>query len=99
VILANMDKELFEDLVESIKEAGAYLRGEKDAPVHFTGEPSPKEVYERLGLTQEAFAHLLCISVKTLQNWEQGRREPTGAAMQLLQVADKHPEVLLGLVT
>lgn len=66
-----MDRELFEDLVESIKDAGAYLRGEKDAPVYFVSEPNPKEVRERLGLTQEAFARLLCISVKTLQNWEQ----------------------------
>jgi putative transcriptional regulator len=94
----NMDKELFGDLVASIKEAGAYLRSEKDAPLHFVDEPDPKEVRTRLGLNQEAFARLLCISVKTLQNWEQGRREPTGAAMRLLQVADKHPEVLLGLV-
>jgi putative transcriptional regulator len=93
-----MDKELFEDLVGSIKDAGAYLRGEKEAKVHFIDEPNPKEVRERLGLTQEAFARLLCISAKTLQNWEQGRREPTGAAMRLLQVADKHPEVLLELV-
>jgi putative transcriptional regulator len=93
-----MDKELFDDLVASIKDAGAYLRGEKDAPVYFVDEPNPKIVRERLGLTQEAFARLLCVSVKTLQNWEQGRREPNGAAMRLLQVADKHPEVLLELV-
>lgn len=93
-----MNKDLLNDLVTSIKDAGAYLRGEKGVPVHFAGEPNPKEVRERLGLTQEAFARLLCISVKTLQNWEQGRREPTGAAMRLLQVADKHPEVLLELV-
>jgi putative transcriptional regulator len=82
-----MDKELFDDLVESIKDAGAYLRGEKVAPIHFVDEPNPKEVRERLGLTQESFARLLCVSVETLQNWEQGRREPTGAAMRLLQVA------------
>jgi putative transcriptional regulator len=93
-----MDKELFDDLVESIKDAGAYLRGEKNVPVRFADEPDPREVRERLGLTQEAFARLLCVSVKTLQNWEQGRHEPTGAAMRLLQVADKHPEVLLDLV-
>ncbi len=85
-------------MVESIKDAGAYLRGEKEAPVHFADEPNPTVVRERLGLTQKAFARLLCVSVKTLQNWEQGSREPTGAAMRLLQVADKHPEVLLELV-
>jgi putative transcriptional regulator len=93
-----MDKELFDDLVASLKDAGAYLRAEKTATVHFVKEPDPREVRGRLGLSQEAFARLLCISVKTLQNWEQGRREPTGAAMRLLQVADKHPEVLLELV-
>ena len=45
-------------------------------------------------MTQEEFAAALCISVKTLRNWEQGRRDPSGPAMRLLQIAEKHPEIL-----
>jgi len=49
----------------------------------------------RLRLSQIKFAQLLGISVKTLHNWEQGRRKPTGAARILLRVAARHPEVVL----
>jgi putative transcriptional regulator len=91
-----VNDELFHELVDSIKEAGAYLRGEvTPAEVTFRGEPDPKAIRARLDLTQEEFAAALCISVKTLRNWEQGRREPSGPAMRLLQIAAKHPEVLL----
>ncbi|HLL81875.1 MAG TPA: helix-turn-helix domain-containing protein [Longimicrobium sp.] len=91
-----MKDEMFEELVGSIKEAGAYLRGEQPpASVSFVAEPDPRAIRERLGLTQEQFAVALCISVKTLRNWEQGRREPSGPAMRLLQIAEKHPEVIL----
>ena len=49
----------------------------------------------RLRLSQGKFAELLGISVKTLHNWEQGRRKPTGAARVLLRVATRHPEIVL----
>jgi putative transcriptional regulator len=63
--------------------------------VHFVDEPDPRQIRERMGLTQEEFAAALCISVKTLRNWEQGRRDPSGPAMRLLQIAAKHPEIIL----
>lgn len=91
-----MRDELFDELVEGVRDAGAYLRGEQ-APerVHFADEPDPRQIRERMGLTQDEFAAALCISVKTLRNWEQGRREPSGPAMRLLQIAAKYPEVIL----
>ena len=46
-------------------------------------------------MTQDQFAEALGISVKTLRNWEQGRRDPSGPAMRLLRIAEKHPEILL----
>jgi putative transcriptional regulator len=49
----------------------------------------------KLRLTQDQFAELLGISVKTLHNWEQGRRKPTGAARVLLRVASRHPQIVL----
>lgn len=91
-----MKDELFKELVGSIREAGAYLRGEQaPASVSFVAEPNPRAIRERLGLTQDQFAAALCISVKTLRNWEQGRREPSGPAMRLLQIAARHPEIIL----
>jgi putative transcriptional regulator len=48
----------------------------------------------QVGLSQQDFAHLLGVSARTLQDWEQGRRKPNGAAKTLLQVAVLHPEVL-----
>jgi len=91
-----MKDELFDELVGSIREAGAYLRGEETpARVTFVGEPHPRVIREGTGLTQERFAAALGISVKTLRNWEQGRREPSGPAMRLLQIAARHPEVIL----
>lgn len=49
------------------------------------------------GLSQSAFAQLLGVSLRTLQEWEQGRRSPSGAAQTLLKIALKHPEILRGL--
>ena len=57
--------------------------------------PSVSSVRERTGLSQSRFARLLGVSVRTLQEWEQGRRAPSGAARTLLLVAQKNPRVLL----
>ncbi len=52
----------------------------------------------KCGLSQSQFADALRISPRTLQQWEQGRRKPSGAAETLLRIVDKHPEVLLELL-
>ena len=54
-----------------------------------------KTIRAKTGLSQSAFAGLLGVSIRTLQEWEQGRRTPKGAAQALLRVADRHPEALL----
>lgn len=54
-----------------------------------------KSIRKKMGLSQSAFAGLLGVSVRTLQEWEQGRRNPKGPAQALLRVADQHPEALL----
>jgi putative transcriptional regulator len=54
-----------------------------------------KSIREKMDLSQSAFAGLLGVSVRTLQEWEQGRRVPKGPAQALLRVADQHPEALL----
>ena len=57
--------------------------------------PDVAEIRERTGLSQAHFAELLGVSVRTLQDWEQGRRAPSGAARTLLLVADRNPKALL----
>jgi putative transcriptional regulator len=57
--------------------------------------PNVAGIREKTGLSQARFAQLLGVSVRTLQDWEQGRRAPSGAARTLLIVADKNPRVLL----
>jgi putative transcriptional regulator len=95
-----MERSRIQELLESIDEMKAHLAGKQDvAPgnIHFASEPDPREIRKCMGLSQEDFAYLLGISARTLQNWEQGRRQPTGPAMRLLQIAAVHPEVLLEL--
>ncbi len=56
--------------------------------------PPVVEARQKAGLTQSRFAELLGVSVRTLQDWEQGRRKPTRAAMSLIQIAKQRPDVL-----
>ena len=95
-----MKKSEFKELLQGVREAGAYLRGDKRGVTRVDRiEPdSIAVVRTKLKLSQSEFARLLGISVDTLQNWEQGRRQPSGAARVLLRVATKHPEVVLGAV-
>ena len=57
--------------------------------------PPVAEIRQKTGLSQSKFASLLGVSVRTLQDWEQGRRAPSGAARTLLLIAHKNPMVLL----
>ena len=91
-----MNEELFAELVASVKEGGVILRGEKAASrmLHLD-QLDIKQIRDRYNLTQIQFATMLGISVRTLRNWEQGRRVPDGPAMVLLRVAARHPEAIL----
>ncbi len=94
-----MKEELFNELVASVREGGAILRGKRAPSRQFVVDGTDiKRVRENYRLSQRQFASLLGISVATLQNWEQGRREPKGAARVLLQIAAKHPEAVWDVV-
>ena len=95
-----MKKSEFKELLQGVRDAGAYLRGDKRGVTRIDRiEPdSVAVVRTKLKLSQSEFARMLGISVDTLQNWEQGRRQPSGAARVLLRVAAKHPEVVLEAV-
>lgn len=77
------------EILEGIRQL---KRGESGRVV---SNPSVRSIREKTGLSQAKFAVLLGVSVRTLQDWEQGRRAPSGAAKTLLLIADKNPRVLL----
>lgn len=81
------------DLLRSVREmkAGTFARS-TSVPV-----TDALQARARLDLSQSQFAKLLGVSVRTLQEWEQGRKKPTGAAQTLLRVALRTPQALLGL--
>jgi putative transcriptional regulator len=94
-----MKEDLFNELVASVREGGKILRGKAKPSRSFVVEtPNVKKIRSTYKLSQPEFAALMGISVKTLQNWEQGRRVPEGPARVLLQVAAKHPEVIWDVV-
>jgi len=64
-------------------------------PGRVVNVPAVAEIREKTGLSQSHFAALLGVSVRTLQDWEQGRRAPSGAARTLLLIAHKNPKALL----
>ena len=91
-----MDAALFGDLVQSLKEAKAIARGEAAPSRRFVVDaPDARAVREQTGLSQTEFAQLMRVSVKTLQNWEQHRRQPTGPAAALLKIVSTQPELAL----
>lgn len=77
------------EILEGIREL---KRGEHG---RISAVPSITAVREKTGLSQAQFAKLLGVSVRTLQEWEQGRRAPSGAARTLLLIAAKNPRLLL----
>ena len=81
------------DLLQSVREfrAGTFAR------VTQVQSTTAAKARASVGLSQARFAQLLGVSLRTLQEWEQGRREPTGAAQTLLRVATQSPEALLSL--
>jgi|WetSurSiteA1Bulk_404760.scaffolds.fasta_scaffold167945_1 putative transcriptional regulator len=94
-----MDNELFDELLESVREGGAILRGEKKPARSFEiDSPDIQRIRADMNLSQMEFAALLGISRSTLQNWEQGRRTPEGPAKVLLQVAARHPDAVWDVV-
>ena len=89
-----MKRRMFDQLLQSVKEGGAILRDEgKAARRIVVGSPKVRAIRERTSLSQSEFAGLIGVSVKTLQNWEQDRRRPTGPAVALLKIIAREPKL------
>ena len=89
------DRNLGSEILEGTNEAKQFKKGKLALRSHELLEPSPPKVIRlKLNMSQSVFAGLLMgVSVRTLQDWEQGRREPQGPAVALLRIAEQHPEV------
>jgi putative transcriptional regulator len=101
----HMNDSAFSELRESARQALEHARGER-ADLRVTRVPFPSaprsissarviSIRRRLNFSQRMFARLLNVSPRTIQDWEQGRRTPSDAALKLLMVAERHPDVLL----
>jgi putative transcriptional regulator len=100
-----MSDDAFADLKEALEDALTYEQGgSRDlhvSRIHAPRRPkalSPKDIArirQKLNCSQSVFALMLNISPKTVQAWEQGSRQPGDAALKLLTIAKKHPEILL----
>ena len=87
------------EILEGLREIKSFKAGKDiDLRTRRLEEPSSaKAIREGLDLSQEAFASLMGVSVRTVQDWEQGRRMPQGPAKSLLRIAEHFPEVFTGL--
>lgn len=91
-------RDIGQEILEGVREIKAHQAGKHRLQVRRVSEPaSPRQIRLKLKLSQHAFAGLLGVSVRTVQDWEQERRVPRGPAKALLRVAEQHPEVFLEL--
>ncbi|HEX9730369.1 MAG TPA: helix-turn-helix domain-containing protein [Thermoanaerobaculia bacterium] len=89
---------LVDDIAEGLENAIAYVRGDrKGTHEHVVHVPlvDVKSLRQRLGMTQREFAQRFAFSIRSVQNWEQGRRIPEGPAKVLLTVIDREPRAVL----
>ena len=85
----------FDQLLTSVRQAGRIRRGEAEPSRLFRFEPADvKSIRNQLKKSQSEFALMIGVSISTLQNWEQGRRQPEGPARALLRVAAKNPKAV-----
>lgn len=85
-----------ERLIKGAREALAFVAGEREARarVHVPEQIDVKRIRKKVALSQSEFAEHFGVSVRTVQDWEQGRRVPTGASRAFLIVIDREPEAV-----
>lgn len=88
-----MDNDMFDELMASVQEMDDIVKGQKQPARRFEfPEPEVKAIREKMGVSQDKFAVILGVSKRTVENWEQGRRHPTGAARSLLKIVEADPQ-------
>ena len=93
------NRDIGQEILEGVRDIKAYKAGKKKLRTHTLKEPAPPHVIRaKLKLSQTAFAGLMGVSLRTVQDWEQGRRKPSGPAGALLRIAEQKPEVFTELL-
>lgn len=91
-------RDIGQEILEGVREVTAFKKGEKGLRSYTLKEPAaPQVIRARLNLSQAAFAGLMGVSLRTVQDWEQGRRKPSGPAVALLRIAEQKPEIFTQL--
>ncbi len=90
LIARDEQRDLGAELLESVRQ----MKAGKKAKVHRIAVSDVSKARHKVGLSQAEFAELMGVSRRTLQEWEQGRRKPSGAAVSLLRIAMERPEVM-----
>ncbi len=88
-------------MIESAEEALSFAEGKanQDCVVHIPDEINVRRIRKKMGMTQGAFANYFGVNLRTIQDWEQGRRVPSGASKNFLFVIDKEPETVRHILT
>ncbi|MBI3957478.1 MAG: helix-turn-helix domain-containing protein [Chloroflexi bacterium] len=93
------ERDIGQEILDGIREIKRYKAGEVNLRTRELKQSAPtQEIRSQLMLSQAAFAGLMGVSLRTVQDWEQGRRIPSGAARTLLRIAQQRPEIFLELV-
>jgi len=91
-------RDIGQEILEGIQEVKAFKAGKATLRTRDAKEvASPRAIRVQLELSQSAFAGLMGVSPRTVQDWEQGRRVPSGPAKTLLRIAEQHPEIFADL--
>ena len=88
-------------IIKGMEEALAFAKGEKDhgCVVHIPEEINVRRIRKKLHMSQNVFANYFGVPVRTIQDWEQGRRVPSGASKNFLFVIDQEPEAVRRALT
>lgn len=87
------------EILEGVQEIKVHKSGQRVLRTHKFKRPAPpQKIRAKLQLSQAAFAGLMGVSLRTVQDWEQGRRKPSGPAVALLRIAEQYPQVFKQLV-
>jgi len=90
------ERDIGQEILEGLKEIKKFKNGDVDLTKWSLTEPSPARIIrKKLKLSQSAFASLMGVSSRTIQDWEQGRRKPQGPARSLLRIAEQYPEIFI----
>ena len=91
-------RDIGQEILDGVREIKAFKKSQGTLQTHTLTEPaSPQVIRAKLKLSQSAFAGLMGVSLRTVQDWEQGRRKPCGPAEALLRIVEQKPEVFFEL--